>query len=144
VTYATEIVLAQMKKMQDGPTDAELDVAKRSIVDTLARRFATKSQTVAVFADEEYTGRFAEDPDYYAKYRERHLAVTKDDVARIARRLFDSPPVAILVVGKKSEIANPLPSHPVALTSLAKGAIVDVPLKDPMTLKPIAPAREAR
>jgi zinc protease len=136
VTRAGEIVLSEMLKMREGgATDAELDLAKRSIVDTLPRRFASKAEIVSVLADEEYTGRFAADPEHYARFRERYLAVTKDDVLRVARRLLPDGRAAILVVGKKSDIASPLPAHPVPLRALTNGTLVQLPLVDPLTME---------
>ncbi len=137
VTRAGEIVLSEMARMrEEGATNAEIDLAKRSIVDTLPRRFASKGEVVSVLADEEYTGRFASDAEHYARFRERYLAVTKADVLRAARRLLPDGRAAVLVVGKKADIASPLPSHPVPLRALTTGKLVELPLVDPLTMEP--------
>lgn len=137
--YATEIVLEEMKKIREADvTDEELQTAKSSFVDTLSRRFATKAQTLGVFADEEFTGRFAKEPEYYRSYAARIEKVTKADVKRVAKRLLATDKVAVLAVGKKDDLLNPDPKHPVKYADLAGGKVVDVPLRDPMTMKPMA------
>ncbi len=139
--YATEIVLEEMKKIREADvTDEELQTAKSSFIDTLSRRFATKAQTMGVFADEEFTGRFAKQPEYFRGYAAGIEKVTKADVKRVAQRLLATDKVAVLAVGKKADMLDPDPKHPVKFPDLAGGKVVDVPLRDPMTMKPMAPA----
>jgi predicted Zn-dependent peptidase len=141
-SYATQIVLEEMGKMKSGEvTDEELLTAKRSFIETLPRRFATKSQTMGLFVDEEFTGRFKTDPSYYANFRASVEKVTKADVKRAAERLLATDAVTVLVVGKRSDLLNPDPKHPIPFPSLTGGKLTDLPLRDPMTMKPLpAPA----
>jgi hypothetical protein len=44
--------------------------------------------------------------------------------------------LVILVVGNKSDILLGHPNHPVKLTDLTTGGLKDVPLRDPLTMKP--------
>ena len=139
--YATQIVLEEMTKVRDAEvTDEELQTAKSSFIDTLSRNFATKAQTVNVFLDEEFTGRFAKDPEYYRNYAARIEKVTKADVQRVARRLLATDQVTVLAVGKKDDLLNPDPKHPVKFPELTGGKLTDLPLRDPFTMKPLAPA----
>ena len=139
--YATQIVLEEMKKVREADvTDEELQTAKSSFVDTLSRRFATKAQTMGVFADEEFTGRFAKDPDYYRGYAARIEKVTKADVKRVAQRLLATDKVTVLAVGKTEDLLNPDPKHPVKFPELTGGKRTDLPLRDPFTMKPVAAA----
>ncbi|HQP85004.1 MAG TPA: hypothetical protein PLL76_02000, partial [Thermoanaerobaculia bacterium] len=139
--YATQIVLEEMTKVREAEvTDEELQTAKSSFIDTLSRNFATKAQTVNVFLDEEFTGRFAKDPEYYRGYAARIEKVTKADVQRVARRLLATDKVTVLAVGKKDELLNPDPKHPVKFPDLTGGTLTDLPLRDPFTMKPLAPA----
>jgi len=63
--------------------------------------------------------------------------VTKEEVQRVAKKYLTLDQLVILVVGQKSEILLGHPTHPVKLESLVDGKITDVPLRDPLTLKPI-------
>ena len=136
--YASQIVLEEMKKLRDGEvSDEELETAKRSFVDTLPRRFATPVQVVDGLADEEFTGRYASDPGYWAAYQAKVEKVTKADVARVAKRLLKPESATILVVGRKSELLNPDPKHPVQFEDLTGGKLVELPLRDPLTMQPL-------
>ena len=137
--YASQIVLEEIAKLRDGDvTDEELETAKRSFIDTFPRRFSTPGQVAGLLADEEFTGRYASDPGYYAKYQSNVEKVTKADVKRAASRLL-KPDVTVLVVGKKADLLNPDPKHPVKFADLTKGRLTEVPLRDPFTMKPLAP-----
>jgi len=137
VAYATSIVLEEMKRIATEPvSDEELETAKRSMIDTFPRAFASKSAVVARFAGDEFTGRFPGDFDFYRTYRSKVDAVTIKDVQRVAAEHLDTRAVRVLVVGNKADILKGDETHPVTLKELAGGRIVDVPLRDPLTMKP--------
>jgi zinc protease len=136
--YAAQIVIEEMKKLRDGdPTDEEMETAKRSFIDTLPRRFATPVQVAGLLAEEEFTGRYASDPGYYAHYQANLERVTKADVKRVSQRLLMPESVTVLVVGKKADLLNPDPKHPVKFADLTGGKLTEVPLRDPFTMKPL-------
>jgi predicted Zn-dependent peptidase len=138
VAYATSIVLEEMARMAESPvTDQELETAKRSMIDTFPRAFASRTAVVTRFAGDEFTGRFHDQPDYYKTYRDRVAAVTTDDVQQAAIRHLASRPAALLVVGNRKDILEENPDHPVRLRDLTEGPVVEVPLRDPMTMRPM-------
>jgi zinc protease len=138
VAYATSVVLDEMKKIASGPVSAEeLSIAKSSFTETLPRSFATKAQTAMIFAQDEFTGRYAKDPDYWKNYRAKVEAVSREDVSRVAKKYMTADKLVVLYVGKKNEIVVGDPKHPVLLESFSGNRVVDLPLRDPMTMKPV-------
>jgi predicted Zn-dependent peptidase len=138
VAYAASIVLEEMEKMSKSPvSDLESNTSKRGFIDRFPRTFGTKTQVANTFAQDEFTGRYAKHPDYWAKYRPRIEAVGKDDVERVARKYLKPEKLVILIVGQKEEVLMGHPSHEAKLTQLAGGKLVDVPLRDPLTMKPM-------
>ncbi|MDQ6632877.1 MAG: insulinase family protein, partial [Verrucomicrobiota bacterium] len=139
VPYAISIVLDEVKKFPTQPiSDAEFNTSKRSFIDRFPGAFATKTQIANLFAQEEFTGRYAREPNFWEKYRARIEAVTKKDIQRVAQKYLISDKLIVLVVGQKEEILKGHPNHKVSLESLAGNRIVEVPLRDPLTMKPMA------
>jgi zinc protease len=138
VAYAASIVKTEMKKMTEAPpTDVEMNISKRGYIDRFPRQFATKSQVANIFAQDEFTGRYAREPDFWQKFRARIEAVSKADVERVARKYLTPDKTVILVVGQKSDITMTLPEHPIALKDLTSGPVSELPLRDPLTMKPM-------
>ncbi len=134
VTYALQLVLDEIRKIREGQvSDEELDTIKKNLIETLPSTFASKAQTVAVFASDEFTGR---DPSYWPRYRERIAAVTAADVQRVAQKYIEPSKLVILVVGNQKEIDIGDGKHAVKIEDLApQHQVKALPLRDPLTMK---------
>lgn len=147
VPYATSIILEEMDRMKKGGvTDEELNTAKRSFIDTFPDNFENKAAVAGLFASDEFTGRYAANPDYWKQYRDRIEAIDAAEVKRVAEKYLDEDRAVILVVGQEGEILKGHPDHPVNLKELSPGRYTEIPLRDPFTLEPMpaAPPVEAK
>lgn len=141
VTYASSIILDEINRISStAVSDAELQTAKRSFVDTFPEHFNTKGKVATTFARDEFTGRFAQTPDYWSTWRDKVEGVTADDVKRVAAKHLHPDEAVILIVGQSEEVAKGHPDHPVKLTQLASGKVTELPLRDPLTLEPLPAA----
>jgi zinc protease len=138
VAYAISIIMEEIRKIAADPvTDEEMNTAKKSMIETFPRAFATKTQVAGRFAEDEFTGRFAADPNYYKKYRDNIRGVSREDVQRVAKKYLTPEKAVILVIGQKNEILLGHPDHPVKLEDIANRRVTELPLRDPLTMKPI-------
>ena len=139
VAYATGLLLDEIKHMaSEPPSDEELNTSKRSFIETFPQTFATKAQTARIFADDELTGRFARNPQFWRTYRANVEAVGKEDVQRVARKYLIPEKLVVLVVGQKNDILQGTPDHPGTLESITGSPVHELPLRDPLTMQPLA------
>ncbi len=137
--YAIDLALREVARIRDSlVTDDELGTTKNGFIEGFPARFASAPQIASALAMEEFTGRYATDPSYFATYRDKVRAVTAADVHRVARRLLDPSQFAVLVVGKTADVALGDGKHPASITALAGGQPVLLPLRDPLTMLPVA------
>lgn len=137
VAFATSIVFEEMKRIANEPvTDNEIQTTLNGLIERFPRAFATKGQIAGTFAQDEFTGRYAQNPDFWKNYRDKIRAVTKADVQRAAQRLLKPDQAVILVVGERDEILRGHPDHSPRLHDFASGNVTELPLRDPLTLEP--------
>lgn len=139
VPGAMHIAIEEMKKMTGQRVSAEeLDLAKNLLVQSLPAAFETAQSIAGVLAMEELTGRYRRDPDYWQELRDRVTAVTIADVERVAQALLEPSKLIVLAVGDTEEMLKGDSKYEASLEGLAGGAPKYLPLRDPMTMQPIA------
>lgn len=142
--YAAAIALEEVKRIATAPvTETEINLSKRGFIDRFPRNFASKDQIAAQFAFDEFTGRYAKDPEFWKKFRDRLQAVTPEDISRVAKKYLTPDKLVVLVVGNEADVLLGHPNHPVDLKTLF-GQYHELPLRDPLTLKPLPnPGKDA-
>ncbi|BDU74516.1 M16 family metallopeptidase [Mesoterricola silvestris] len=137
VAYALRLALAEIERIKAEPVPAEeLAVIKDGIIQAFPAQWGRKAGVVNAFAQEKLTG-WPE--DWWADYREKIQAVTPGELQRAAKKYLDPGQLVILVVGKASEAeAGDVKDHPGALKDIAPLPLIRLPLRDPLTLKPLS------
>ena len=136
VAYALEIVLEEIERIRREPVSGEeLQVAKASFVDTFPRSFESAEQIAGTFARDELVGR---PHAYWYDYRRRIQEVDAEDVLRVARRYLRPDELVVLVVGNWEEIAPGDAERRATMAQFDGGRVEHLPLRDPLTLEPLA------
>jgi predicted Zn-dependent peptidase len=132
--YAAEIFFRLLNDMRSAEaTEEEIRTTKASFIETFPNQFASAAQVVGLYAIDEILGR---DHSYWVEYRDNIGAVTADQIQAAMKKNLDPETMIMLVVGNIEEIMAGHPEHDARLTDF--GEIHNVPLRDPMTLEPIA------
>ena len=135
VALATKIVFGEIALIRQQPvTDEEIEVAKQGLIETFPRQFESKSTTLQVFVNDEWTNR---PKDYWQTFREKVRSVTKDDLLRVAKKHLDPSQMAILVVGDWEAIASGDLEGRATMKEFFGGEVKHLPLRDPLTLEPL-------
>jgi predicted Zn-dependent peptidase len=92
-------------------TDEEIKTAKESLIQGLPQRFA--SVTAISNAINSLVVQGLPD-DYYETYAKNVSAVTKEDLARVAKRYIDLEHLAIVIVGDRASVEGPLKATNIA------------------------------
>jgi zinc protease len=136
--YATQLALEEIKRIRQEPVSpTELETAKNSFIEGFPARFPNAAAIAGTLAADELMGRYVKDPNYLAEYRRRIGAVTAQDVQRVAQRLLDPQKMTFLFVGSAAEISQADGKHEITIKQLAGGDPQKLPLRDPLTMKPI-------
>jgi predicted Zn-dependent peptidase len=103
---AVDLMLEEIRRMRkESVSDEELATAKESLMNRLPFVFETSQMAVEAFSDLELYGL---PRNYYADYRERIAAVTRDDVLRAAKKHLRPDRMLLLVVGDEEAFDVPL------------------------------------
>jgi predicted Zn-dependent peptidase len=129
-------IIYEMKRMREEPVPAdELSMVKKYMSGNFALSLENP-QTIASFAVN--TERFKLPKDFYENYMKNIDAVTPEDIKAVAQKYLLPEQANILIVGKASEIAEPMKKLS------ADGKIIyydnDANIYDPATLKKEIPA----
>ena len=134
VAYAAKIALDEIRRMQQAPpTEEELRISKGSFVESFPRGFDSPTSTANRFASDDVLGRPHE---YWYRYRERISAVTPEQVQQAARDDLHPDRLVVLTVGPWAQIAAGDPQGRAKVETLGLPPVVQVPLRDPVTLEP--------
>ncbi len=133
VALAAKLALEEVARIREEPvTDEELEMARRSLVETFPRRFESAQQKVGTFAGDAYLGR---PHSYWQSWRQRIEKVTAADVQRVAKKYLKPDEMVFLVVGKWEDIAPGDTDQRADMSQL--GEVQHLPLRDPLTLEPM-------
>jgi zinc protease len=132
--YAAEITRGLIEEVRIQPvTSEELATTISYYVQVFPRYFESAAASVSVFALDEVLDR---PKGYWASYRDNISGVTVEQVQDAAARRLHPDREIVLVVGNIGEIMAGHPDHEARFTDI--GTIHRLPLRDPMTLEPIA------
>jgi zinc protease len=124
VSAKTDAALVEfMKELRGitGPrpvTDDEMAAAKNSLALSLPEQFSSVGGVNGVIAEIWTDGLPA---DYYQQYASKIVAVTKDDVVRVAKQYIDLDHLTIVIVGDRATIEAPLKA-----TGIAPVVVTDI------------------
>lgn len=95
-----DVIREEFKQMaENGPTQTELDNAKKYLIGSYPLRFDTNAKIAS-----QLLGLRMDDfgPEYIDNRNDMMAAVTLDDVKRVAKRLLDTDDLIVTIVGKPS------------------------------------------
>jgi zinc protease len=92
-------------------TDEEIKTAKDSLIQGLPQRFASVSAISGAITTLVVQGL---PEDYYQTYAQNVSAVTKEDLARVAKRYINLNHLAIVIVGDRAKVATALQATEIA------------------------------
>ena len=99
-------------------TDEEIKTAKESLIQSLPQRFSSGPATSGAITTLVLQGL---PDDYYQNYAKNVSAVTKEDLARVAKRYIDLEHLAIVIVGDRASVEGPLKA-----TGIAPITVLDI------------------
>ena len=133
VALAAAIALEEVRRMRDEAVSTEeLELAKRSLVDSFPRRFESARARASIFANDAFLGR---DHGYWIRWREQIEAVTAADVTAAAQKYLQPDQMVMLVVGIWEDIGPGDPEGRATMADILNGKVTHLPERDPLTLE---------
>jgi zinc protease len=131
---AAQLSLELLERVRDEIISAdELRTSKNSFIQTFPNRFGSALQTATLYALDALVGRPHE---YWVTYRDEVERVSAEAARAAAVRHIRPDELLVLVVGNVEEILRGDSDHPDASFERF-GELIRVPLRDPMTLRPL-------
>jgi zinc protease len=129
--FGTRLIVDEIKRIRTEKCEPEIvENAKASNISDLVNPFASKSNIVNTFADDEYTHR---PDDYWQNYTKNMKAVTPDDVLAVAQKYLHPDQLVFLVIGDPEAVEKGSDKHSERYSDF--GQITIMPLRDPKTLQ---------
>ncbi|MBE9547820.1 MAG: insulinase family protein [Proteobacteria bacterium] len=134
VPEAAKIALEEISRIQAEPVSTqELNTAKQAVISVLNERYSNAAKKAAAFAADELSQIPA---NYWFDYEKNTADVTVADVQKAAKDQLHPGKLRILLTGKLSE-ASEGDGENGGIEAVTGMKMHQVPLKDPMTLKPL-------
>ena len=113
---ALELIYGEIEKLaKEGPTEEELAMAKKTLVESLPGEFDSPASTAIIFAKNEMIGKTF---DHYLDYVKEINAVTAEQVKAMIAKYYTKDKMTISVVGPVSKLESLKPFTVVPLDSL--------------------------
>ena len=123
-SYAIKLAFEEIRKLgQEGPTPAEMDDAKKSLIESLPGMFDSPAATVDAFALSELWGRSL---NHFVQYPDDIRKVTPEDVKRCIQKYFSPEKMTIAIVGPMSVLQKRDDVHNAALADFGTIKVVPV------------------
>ena len=114
--YAIGLVFEEIEKLaKEGPTDSELEQAKKTLVEALPSIFDSPASTATQFAEDFLMGK---KDSHYVDYVNEINAVTKEQVKQMIAKYYGREKMTISVVGPVSKLDSLAPFTVISKDSL--------------------------
>lgn len=95
--FAVQLIIQEIQKLsKEGPTLEELELAKKTLIESLHGLFDSPSSTASIFAVDELVGK---SQDHYLEYVQEINAITPEQVKAMTAKYFDPQKMTISIVG---------------------------------------------
>ena len=138
VALALKLILDEVNRMRmELVSEEELEIAKRSLIETFPRNFESKSAMVSVFVNDEMTRR---PENFWQTYRERVQALTREDLLRVAKEHLKPEDFVTLIVGNWTSIEAGDLDGRASIADFKNYPVKELPMRDPLTQDPMESA----